>query len=97
QLAELPDRHEADPELVGDRCREDEAARFHPDHGVDLLVADLGEEPVNRRLERVAVLQKGGDVLKENPGFWKIRNIPNAASEVGRLRRHGAQISVSPK
>ena len=39
QLAQLPHRDQPGVELVGHRRAEDEAARLHPDHDVDLLAA----------------------------------------------------------
>src|SRR5437764_1070847 len=74
KLAELADGDEPDPELVGDRSGEDEPARFHPDDGVDGALADLREQSVDRRVERGAVLEEGGDVLEEDPRLWKIGN-----------------------
>src|ERR1700704_4240462 len=97
QLAELADRHEPDAELVGDRSREDEAAGLHADDGVDLLVADLREEPVDCGRERIAVLEESGDVLEEDPRLRKIGDVADTAPEILRLHGHGAQISVSPK
>src|SRR6266576_2910135 len=97
QLAELSHRDEANAELVRDRRREDEPPRLHPHDDIDLLRADLREEPVDRGREGVSILEQRGDVFEKDPGLWKVGNVADLAREVLRLHRHGAQISVLPK
>ncbi len=82
-----------DAKLVRDRRGEDESARLHANDDVYLLVADLGQQSVDRRRERVAFLEERGDVLEEDPGLRKVGNIADLAGEMVSLYRHVSQIS----
>src|SRR4029079_5293846 len=92
QLAELTDRYHPDRELVSDRRREDEPSRFHADDDVDLLISDLREQPVDRGSERLAVLEKRGDVLEEDSRFRKVWDVADTRSKVRWCWRHDRRL-----
>ena len=85
QLAELPHRHEAGAELMRDRAREDEAARFDAHDDVDPLPGVVGTQHVDHGAERRPVLQKRGDVLEEDPLGREILDVSDFGAKVGDL------------
>src|SRR6267378_2424816 len=93
QLAKFADRDESHAELVSDRRREDEPARLHSDDDVDLLRADLREQPVDRRRERITVLEERSNVLEEDPGLRKVGDVTDLAGETVGLYRHDTESS----
>ena len=61
---------------------EDEAAALDPDDGVDALPFVRRGEQINRGLEPHRVAQQRRDVVEEDAGLWKIRNVANVLFEV---------------
>src|SRR5207247_105242 len=86
QLAELADRHQAGLELDGHRRAEDEPTGFHPNDDVDLLRAVWLEHQIDTLPERGGVLQEGRDVVEEDAGLRKVRDLADPGTEL--LGRH---------
>src|SRR5690606_12237938 len=57
-----------------DRAAEDEATRLDAGDLVDLLAGIGMHELIDRAAKRAGVAQKRGDVAKQYPGLWIIRN-----------------------
>ena len=82
QLAELAHRHEAGAELVGQRRAEDEAARLHADHEVDLRAADLLGHAVDHLAERVRLLEERGDVVEADARLREVGDLADEAAQI---------------
>ncbi len=80
QLARLADQHKSGAQLVGQRRGDDEAARLGADNHVHPLAHVPIGQKVDRSLERLGVLQHGGDVLENNSFLGKVRDVPDMAN-----------------
>ena len=92
QLAKLAHGHEANTELVRDRRAEDEAARLHADDDVDVALPHPLHEPVDGRLERLAVLEERRDVLEQDARLGEVGDVADARREVLRRHRHARRL-----
>ena len=76
----FPDfRTRNEPAAEGNRNRgaEEESARFHPDHLVDPCGIEGGGHLRDRGPQSPAVLEQGGNVPEQYPGFRKVGDISN--------------------
>src|SRR2546427_1464895 len=87
ELAELPHGDETRAQLVGERPTEDEPARLDGDHDVHALLLIAAREHVDHVVERRTVLEKGGDVLEEDPLGWEVPDVTDLRPEVGDVHR----------
>ena len=83
ELAQLANRDEPCPDLVGHRRAEDEPARLHADDEVDLLALVGLEHEIDRLPIRSAILQQGRDVVEEDAGLGKVGHLADLGTEVG--------------
>ena len=75
QLALLAHGDEPRVEEVGERPAEDEATRLDPDDQLDGFAAVGRRHHVHRLAKGAGILQKGGDVLEEDPLFGEVRHV----------------------
>src|SRR2546427_747229 len=87
ELAELPHGDETRAQLVGERPAEDEPTRLDGDHDVHALLLIAAREHVDHVAERRTVLEKGGDVLEEDPLGWEVPDVTDLRPEVGDVHR----------
>src|SRR5881296_2412812 len=87
ELTELPHGDETRAQLVGERPAEDEPARLDGDHDVHALLLIAAREHVDHVVERRTVLEKGGDVLEEDPLGWEVPDVTDLRPEVGDVHR----------
>ena len=72
QFSLLADHRKAAAELVGDGCGDEKAARFDPDQQVGPVRPQRLGQARHRHPPCLRVREQGRDVVKEDPGFWKI-------------------------
>src|SRR2546428_787511 len=87
ELAELPHGDETRAQLGGERPAEDEPTRLDGDHDVHALLLIAAREHVDHVVERRTVLEKGGDVLEEDPLGWEVPDVTDLRPEVGDVHR----------
>src|SRR2546430_3717937 len=87
ELAELPYGDETRAQLVGERPAEDEPARLDGDDDVHALLLIAAREHVDHVAERGTVLEKGGDVLEEDPLGREVLDVTDLRPEVGDVHR----------
>src|SRR2546422_4445549 len=87
ELAELPYGDETRAQLVGERPAEDEPTRLDGDDDVDALFLIAAREHVDHVAERRTALEKGGDVLEEDPLGWEVPDVTDLRPEVGDVHR----------
>src|SRR3989441_329399 len=87
ELAELPHGDETRAQLAGERPTEDQPARPDGDHDVHALLLIAAREHVDHVVERRTVLEKGGDVLEEDPLGWEVPDVTDLRPEVGDVHR----------
>src|SRR2546425_9619534 len=87
ELAELPHGDETRAQLVGERPAKDEPTRLDGDHDVHALLLIAAREHVDHVAERRTVLEKGGDVLEEDPLGWEVPDVTDLRPEVGDVHR----------
>src|SRR2546430_1605364 len=66
--------NEARAEMIGQSGSEDEAARFNPDHCVDLCTLELGGEGVDGFAKPFRMFEQRRNVVKIYAGSWKVRH-----------------------
>src|SRR6185312_4703206 len=88
KLARLADGNEAGIQPVCQRRAEDEAAGLNGQHGIDVVVEVVLGECVNERGETGLVFGEGGDVVKKNAFFGKIRHFADQLLEVVTVLGH---------
>jgi len=81
QLARLPDRHETDAQVVSQRCPDYESASLDAGDVRRLDRPVLVGEDIYDEAERFGVLDKGCQVLEDDPRFGKVRDIADLAFE----------------
>src|SRR5215470_10892175 len=81
ELALLPHGHEARAQLLRQRAAEDEAARLHADHDIDLGRAIALGQMIDHRAPRHPILEQRGDVLEEDPFGREILDIADLCYE----------------
>src|SRR5262244_3586794 len=81
ELALLPHGHETRAELLRQRAAEDEAARLHADHDVDLGRAIALGQMIDHRAPRHPILEQRGDVLEEDPFGREVFDIADLCYE----------------
>ena len=84
QLVLLAHHGEAEPEPVGERRGDQEAARFDADQPVRFVARDRFRQRIHRRPPGARVLQQGGDVVKQDAGLREVRDLADMVLE----RRH---------
>src|SRR4051812_5302434 len=89
QLAQLAHRDEAGIQLVGHGGAEDEAPRLHPDDDVDLLAGIGLEHEIDRLAVGLLVLQQRGDVVEQDPGLRKVRDLADPPTKLLGGHRRG--------
>ena len=81
QFLRLADGHEPRAERISERGRENEAARFDPDHHIDRRALVLGLERVDGSLKSCFIFEKRGDVVEKDSGFGEVRNFADELFE----------------
>src|SRR2546427_240930 len=74
-------------ELDQERHTEDVPTRLDGDHDVHALLLIAAREHVDHVAERRTVLEKGGDVLEEDPLGWEVPDVTDLRPEVGDVHR----------
>src|SRR5438309_2544277 len=83
ELAELPHRHEARAELVGERAAEDEAAGLDADDDLDARVLVPRGQMVDDVVEGRRVLEERRDVLEEDALGREVLDVADLRTELG--------------
>ena len=86
QLPRLADRNESSADALRHRGAEDEAAALDADHGVDALPGIRHRQQIDRRLEAGRIAQQRRDVVEEDAGLRKVRNVANVLFEVHAVK-----------
>src|SRR5204862_2573070 len=66
--------NEAGAEAIGERGREDEAARFHAGDEIDGVAVVMIAEAVDERMEALLVLEKCREVVEKNSRLGIVRH-----------------------
>src|SRR5262245_17322810 len=75
QFLRLTDGYEARAQVVGQRWGEDETARLNADYAINISAAEMFDGPVDHCAQPFGVFEQCGYVVKENAGFWEIRDL----------------------
>src|SRR5262245_58674962 len=82
ELAGLPRGDEAAAELARERAARDVPARLGAEDQVGLARPRPLRQAVDRLRERLRVGEQGHDVLEDDPGLGKVRNVPDLGLEI---------------
>src|SRR5262249_36049292 len=82
QFLRLTHRYETGTKRVGQSRRENEPARLHPDHEIDLGVPVVVLKPVDDTAQSHRIFQEGRNIVKENTGLRKVRHAANQLLEI---------------
>src|SRR5262245_54545079 len=82
QLPWLSNRDEPCAQLVRHGCAENEAAAFDADNVIDLLVGVRCCERANHVAEPLRVAEERRDVVEQNAGLRKVRNVANLRAQM---------------
>ena len=77
QFLRLPHGHKSRVQVISQRRRKDESARFNADDSVDLHSLEFSGERIHGLAQSFRVFQQRRDVVKVNAGLGKIRHFTN--------------------
>src|SRR5258708_28253152 len=82
QFAGFSNRHKRSTQLSGKRAAKNESARLHGNDRIDIFGFVTVRQSSDDHLKAFGVLQKRGDILKNNSIFGKIRNVTDQVLEI---------------
>src|SRR4029077_21039021 len=82
QLALLADHDEFAVEGIGDRCRDEKAARFDTCEHIGLQGLQGSRQAVDGRLPRGGVPQQGRNVVEQNSRLWEVWDAPDMLLQI---------------